>query len=67
MNEWISVEFGVPDHEVQVLTWSELDGFAIGDLHDMSDGSEGWLDELGDQFWPTHWITLPEPPKESAE
>ena len=63
MSEWISVKDRLPSSDVVVLIWSKEDGI-----------NSGW--SLGDGRWrirfflpntPTHWMPLPEPPKEETK
>ena len=62
-SEWMSVMDGVPDHEIEVLTYSRLDGFVLGTLHDTANGGEEWRDDAGCEYDPTHWRPLPEAPR----
>ena len=66
-HKWHKVEDKLPTHGQSVLTWNE-------DMQDMvqarySDTNK-WqeLDMCGDffDFPPTHWMELPEPPKETT-
>ena len=63
---WIPVLFGVPEHDKEVLTWSSLDGFVIGSIHAVHNGTEEWRDELGDEYEPSHWQPLPGEPSGST-
>lgn len=59
MSEWQPIESAEP--ATPVLTWGP-DGMKVGFYYDGS-----WLEKGGDDLWmiePTHWMPLPEPPKE---
>ena len=76
MNEWTSVKECLPKEGVNVLTWNpdlakRYHVEAGYDIHRL------WLDREHDNWWigyskytvdstyaPTHWMPLPEPPKE---
>lgn len=63
--KWISVEEGLPEHDVRVqLGYSRMQYVDQGylDSEDMD-----WYDVYDDRVArPTHWMPMPEPPKEDA-
>lgn len=58
--EWVSVEERLPRVSENVLVYSEFDGVNIGCL--LNDGRFAVRTRWPDH--PTHWMPLPEPPKE---
>ena len=59
--EWISVKDRLPEGYMRVLTYSHADGVMIGSMD--CDGEFHYpYCLLPDE--PTHWMPLPEPPKE---
>lgn len=67
MNEWISVDEKLPDFEVGVLATSVRDSDHEMDvlyLVEEDEGDSRWETSGGDERWPTHWMKLPELPKE---
>ena len=59
--EWISVSDRLPEEGVGVLAWDGEDVF----LAYYSKRRERWIDLTG-YCKATHWMPLPEPPKEDA-
>jgi Protein of unknown function (DUF551) len=66
MSEWISVKERLPAGGIEevVLTYDEFNG--IHDLGTYLRRSRYWVCEIGESN-PTHWMPLPEPPKESEK
>lgn len=61
-NEWISVKERLPEDDVDVLT-RRATGMSVE-----SHCGFGWLyDEYNGRWVVTHWMPLPEPPKEGAD
>ena len=62
VNDWISVKDRMPEENVPVLVW-DSQGFAFIDIHE----SGKW--RIGTPHYAviTHWMPLPEPPKEDKE
>lgn len=60
---WISVEERLPEAKQRVLTYSPVDGIAMG-AH-MGDGR--WLVISSYPDTPTHWMPLPTPPDRQKE
>ena len=64
MSEWISVKDALPDHEDEVLVWNSYEGqneigkMICGKIHAYIDREFQEFDNI------SHWIPLPEPPKE---
>lgn len=66
MSEWISVKDRLPNNSSRVLAYPNTVGEAGTALYwenpqmwqDLEDHTEPWT--------PTHWIPLPEPPKENT-
>ena len=71
-SKWISVKERLPEYEQRVLVCDVRDNYVgIWSLEkDTDDGTDYWEDDAG---WCqpfseiTHWMPLPEPPKEGAE
>jgi hypothetical protein len=72
MSEWISIKDRLPKYEERVLV--NDDGYVrIAELTraryagGMHRGEEVWdsEDESAVCFFPTHWMVIPDPPKES--
>lgn len=63
-SRWISVEEALPEPETCVLVFSGFDGARYQCTGFLSDGK--WLYDHDDTEIPrvTHWMPLPEPPKE---
>ena len=64
LQRWIPVEEFLPKHNTRVLVYS-AGHFAISEIYaeDPFDGCPMW-DFTGTGADPTHWMPLPEPPKE---
>lgn len=60
--QWVSVKDRMPEENVPVLVW-ELQGFAYVDVY--KDGA--WEVGTPNLAKFTHWMPLPEPPKEVSE
>ena len=62
MTEWISVEDRLPEPYKNVLAWLDRNMRCMI-AHTNKDGD--WFgEELGEWIEPSHWIALPDPPKE---
>jgi len=71
MSEWISVKERLPEEGKSVLIFGKgWDEPEIGRLESIDAEGFYWTDTDGDdqdwseEFLPTHWQPLPEPPKE---
>jgi hypothetical protein len=60
MNNWISVDERLPEENVVVLWYKERDGSMYSESIDRRRQSFPHL------VYATHWMPLPEPPKEKA-
>ena len=69
VQEWISVNDRLPEENGRYLTASKRWGDKIVVFDLWFDGGFWYIDEEGDVFYfeVTHWMLLPEPPKEGAE
>lgn len=75
MTDWISVKERLPDDGVEVLACynniykvldKKIDSFEIEMLRYFSSGIGKWVDRTNYEYVGiTHWMPLPEPPKES--
>jgi len=67
-NQWISVEDRLPDFHIQILFYAgDMDGLLKGAFYRHS---HRFRDNEGNFFYKsdvTHWMPLPEPPKEQGE
>lgn len=67
MSEWISVADRLPKKDVNVLVTDGRCWCGVWSLYGYSEFVDFWEDEYGN-FQPfddvTHWMPLPEPPKE---
>ncbi len=64
-DQWISVKDRLPEDGQDVLAC--VNGqVLISYVHGMKGFSSEWgLAENGETIWPSHWMPLPEPPKET--
>jgi hypothetical protein len=71
MNEWISVKVALPSRGRHVLTWCEANETAMVQYRSHDDEIEDWnwfiplisgCSGIGNV---SHWMPLPEPPKEN--
>jgi hypothetical protein len=63
--EWISVKDNIPDKLLEVLTYDRgvyRVGYVIA-KQDIGMSTKFRSTDAGSIYYPTHWITLPEPPK----
>jgi len=61
MSEWISVKDRLPERIAHYIVWVREGGYDFAFLN----SKEEWITTLGNQtFEVTHWMPLPEPPKE---
>ena len=67
IQKWISVEERLPDPRTPVLTYGRKGAIGIGFTQPNSekDGKVYFYARYGDHL-PTHWMPLPEPPKEEV-
>lgn len=61
--KWISVEERLPEVGQEYMTFRQFDG-TMEVLHHKGDGVFGGLEGLYVVYAITHWMPLPEPPKE---
>ena len=72
-NEWVSVEERLPEIGTEVLICDIFDTrnyMDVWSLEDDEDGDAVWEDKNGNWYSVdevTHWMPLPEPPKEGAD
>lgn len=72
MSEWIGVDERLPEPNLPVLTYGRKGGVGIGYVTDSSVSEYKRSNKLyfyaryGDKL-PTHWMPLPEPPKEAEK
>lgn len=68
MSEWISVKDRLPEDRVPVLTYGRKGSIGIEFVTDCSRTGHGiyFYARCGD-YKPTHWMPLPEPPKEGEK
>lgn len=65
-SRWIPVSERAPDASVQHGYCLVSDGINVGTANytvDKFGGGRFWLIESRDEWHPTHWMTLPEPPE----
>ena len=68
--QWISVKDRLPEKKSDVLMLFEFGNMAVGYWHDGDEDCTFWCAYTDDGFYtdcdsePTHWMPLPEPPKE---
>ena len=66
MSEWISVKDKMPEDGIRVLTYADNSAMFVASRDD------GWYVDTGEYYYSspltniTHWMPLPEPPKEDA-
>lgn len=64
-NEWVSVEEKLPEEHADILMWRKR--WKIAEAGTFHIGRFWVYDEIGDSYTAddiTHWMPLPEPPKE---
>ena len=72
-NQWISVEDRLPDENKNVIVFANdiVSGFVETACYYVCPEylTGGWREESGDPYEPiiTHWMNLPEPPKEQGK
>ena len=72
MSEWIGVDERLPEPNLPVLTYGRKGGVGIGYVTDSSVSEYKRSNKLyfyaryGDKL-PTHWMPMPEPPKEAEK
>lgn len=73
MSEWISVKERLPEKKQDVLMYFNSGNMAVGWWHDEDEHITFWCAYTDDGFYtdcdyiPTHWMPLPESPKEGFE
>lgn len=73
MSEWISVEERLPEKKQDVLMYFNSGNMAVGWWHDEDEHITFWCAYTDDGFYtdcdymPTHWMPLPDPPKEGCD
>jgi len=68
--QWIPVTERLPDHLTSVIVHRKDGGIFIWEYFDTSPTDECWIDDSMNvySFYDvTHWMPLPEPPKEAEE
>lgn len=69
-NDWISVEDRLPERNQDVIMYFDGGNMAVGWWHDNDEDITFWCAYTDDGFYtdceciPTHWMPLPQPPKE---
>lgn len=70
---WISVKDAIPEMKADVLVYFPIEkNMAVGFLCDIDEDKTMWCAYTDDGYYtdcdfePTHWMPLPEPPKEEA-
>lgn len=61
-SKWISVEDGLPENGVWVLAYQDVGWTGVAQIEE--DGWHWYTQDLIKISDPTHWMPLPEPPKE---
>lgn len=61
MSAWIAVGDWLPDAGETVLVWHTAGGAGAGHIDPEMDE---WMDDSGDFIDITHWMMLPDPPKD---
>lgn len=67
MSEWISVKDRLPELGTDVLCFDQLEGMHVQRLEKDTLCGTVWFDYYDQGInldWVTHWMPLPEPPKE---
>jgi hypothetical protein len=59
---WISVTDRLPDRDIDVLVYDEMDGFVVGYIGGYS-FAQYWKICTGNSANVTHWMSLPDKPK----
>lgn len=73
MSKWLSIEDRLPEKQNDVLMYFASGNMAVGFWHDQDEYITFWRAYTDDEFYtdcdcmPTHWMPLPEPPKEEKE
>jgi hypothetical protein len=73
VSEWISVEERLPEKKQDVLMYFNSGNMAVGWWHDEDEHITFWCAYTDDGFYtdcdymPTHWMPLPDPPKEGCD
>lgn len=73
MSDWISVRERLPKKEQNVLMYFDSGNMAVGWWQDEDEHITFWCAYTDDGFYtdcdciPTHWMPLPEPPKENQQ
>ena len=74
VQEWISVKDRLPEMTVDVLLYFPIEkNMAVGFLCDVDEDRTMWCAYTDDGFYtscdyePTHWMPLPQPPKEERK
>lgn len=70
MAEWISVKDRLPEECQTVLAFDQNEGFSVLAFYIDTMYGKSWLDEVGNTInfgWVTHWMPLPEAPKEDEQ
>lgn len=64
---WISVKDRLPEYNVPVLVFDQLENMHVYQLDNDALYGDTWVDYYDQNIkvnWITHWVPLPEPPKE---
>ena len=66
MSNWISVKDRLPEKSQRCIIYERYEYRTISLVYYFSENKK-WQDEIGDEYYPTHWMPLPEPSKEKED
>jgi len=75
MSKWINIEDRLPESHIEVLTWPQRENSYGSEISGYYDASKScFFVDCEDSYFcyelpieVTHWMPLPEPPKESED
>lgn len=62
MSDWVNCSERMPDETDDYLTYSEIDGVPINEVHTFFANRGYFSCETREDRFITHWMPLPEPP-----
>lgn len=65
--EWIKIKDKPAKHEGKIVLYGKEYGTEVGDSLGSQDGNTGYIYPRKEGVYPTHWLEIPQPPKDGCD